>query len=306
MARTLTDIYNEAQAARKKYLCLTEFENDSKMSIINALLWVSSACIWTFETLLDVYTVDMGEALNNRINGTPAYYASALLKYQQGDSLVVNEEGTSFSYSKIDEEKRIISKVSYSEFSTEGFHDKGLILKVAKEKEPGQYEKLSEDELIGASAYINQIKFAGTNVKVVSREGDVLCPKLTVYHDGAVPTEEVYENIASSLRKFLQEMQYDSLLYSQKIIDAIQQADHVVDVYIDSSSGQGIYTAQYNDDNVLIEANPESPDPEKYLTLIKRHISSSAGYFKESTKTGMEAQIPTWKESIILKVEGEE
>lgn len=305
MARTLTDIYNEAKKNKDKYLALSEFENDSKMSIINSLLWVSAACIWTFETILDVYTVDLSLALQNRINGTPAYYASALLKYQKGDQLIVNEEGSSFAYANIDEEKRIITKVSYSEFDVEGFHDKGIIYKVAS-GQPGNYSRIGTEDLIGVQAYIDQIKFAGTYIRVVSRDGDILCPKLTVYHDGALPAEEVYQNIEKSLQEFIANMQYDSVLYSQKVIDAIQKAEHVVDVYVDVDSGQGVFVAQYNDDNNLIEVNPESPDPDKYLQKVKRSITSSAGYFRESSKTGKEANIPQWKETIILKIEGEE
>lgn len=304
MARTLTEIYNEAKKTKDKYLALSEFDNDSKMSVINSLLWVSAACIWTFETILDVYTVDMALALQNRINGTPAYYTSALLKYQKGDQLVVAEDGASFAYANIDEEKRIITRVSYSEFNVEGFHDKGLIYKVASGS-PGAYTRISSDDVIGIQAYLDQIKFAGTYLRVVSREGDVLCPKLTVYHDGAIPTEEVYQNIENELKEFISNLQYDSILYTQKVIDAIQKAEHVVDVYIDSEAGQGVFVAQYNDDNNLIEVNPGSSDPDKYLQLVQRAITSSAGFFKESSKEGQEANIPKWKETIILKIEGE-
>ena len=70
MARTLTEIFTQAKEARNNYLQLTEFENDSKMSVIDAFTWVSSACIWTFENLLDVFKVDLARDLQNRINGT--------------------------------------------------------------------------------------------------------------------------------------------------------------------------------------------------------------------------------------------
>ena len=74
MSRTLTEIYNEAVETRNKYLELTELTNDSKMSIINAFTWVTAAAI----------------------NGTSAYYANAMLKWQYGDDLIINDEGTAF------------------------------------------------------------------------------------------------------------------------------------------------------------------------------------------------------------------
>ena len=46
MSRTLTEIYNEAVEARNQYLELTELTNNSKMSIINAFTWVTSAAIF--------------------------------------------------------------------------------------------------------------------------------------------------------------------------------------------------------------------------------------------------------------------
>ena len=59
MARTLSDIYQEAKTARDARLELTEFHNGSKMSILDAFTWVTAACIWSFENLLDVFKVDV-------------------------------------------------------------------------------------------------------------------------------------------------------------------------------------------------------------------------------------------------------
>ena len=119
MSRTLSEIYTQAKEYRNQYLELTEFENDSQMSILDAFTWVVAACIFAFENVLDVFRVDIARDIANRINGTPAYYANALLKYQSGDELLMNDEGTNFSYASVDETKRIISKVSYSEIQEE-------------------------------------------------------------------------------------------------------------------------------------------------------------------------------------------
>lgn len=89
MSRTIKEIYNEAVAERNRRLELAEFASDSKLSVMNGILWVVAAAIYSFETLLDVFAVDISEAINGRINGTPAYYANALLQYQQGDVLFV-------------------------------------------------------------------------------------------------------------------------------------------------------------------------------------------------------------------------
>lgn len=295
MSRTLTEIYNESVKTREKYLELNEYNNDSKMSVINAFTWVTSAAIYSFETLLDVFMADMATALNHRINGTPAYYANAMLKWQYDDDLVISDDGTSFKYATIDKSKRVITHVSYQEQYVEAFKDDVLILKVATGNK-NELSQLSDEQLIAARAYLNQIKFAGVKCNIVSRRGDVLVPRVTVYYDGGISKEELYDKIDEALVQFIQDMQFDSLIYAQKVLDAIQKVEHVVDVYIDKNAPveQGVFIAQYNDNNKLGE-----------LTKIDRKCYTSSGYAKQSTKKDQEAAIPTFREAITLKLEGE-
>lgn len=302
MARTLTEIYTEAKNKRDEYLELNSISNGSKMSILDAFTWVSSACIWSFENIMDVFMVDVASDIQNRINGNAAYYANALLKYQSGDSLSMNDDGTAFSYSTVDEGKRIVTKVSYAEYSEAGFYDKQLLLKIASGK-AGSYSRISGDELIAIKSYVDQISFAGQHVNVVSRTGDVLIPRITVYYDGAVSADEAYSNIEAALKNFIAGIEFDGKVYVQKIIDSIQSAEHVVDVFIDPSvSSQGIFVAQYNDDDNLINV-AQTGQPANYEQKIDRKFTPNSGYLKQSTKTGVEANLQTWKESITLKVE---
>ena len=295
MSRTLTEIYNEAVETRNKYLELTELTNDSKMSIINAFTWVTAAAIYSFETLLDVFTTDIAKTFTQRINGTSAYYANAMLKWQYGDDLIINDEGTAFHYATEDTTKRLITHVCYQEYYNEEFKDNILILKVAS-GEGRSLSQLSDEELIAARAYLNQIKFAGVKCNVVSRRGDVLVPRLTVYYDGAITKEELYDNIDTALIDFIVNMKFDSLVYSQKIIDAIQKVEHVTDVHIDheASVEQGIFIAQYNDNN---ELGP--------LTKIERKCYLASGYAKQSTQQDAESELPTFREAIVIKLETE-
>lgn len=296
MSRTLTQIYTEAVDTRNKYLELTELTNDSKMSIINAFTWVVAAAIYSFETLMDVFVVDIATTFNSRINGTPDYYANSMLKWQYGDSLIVDEYGTSFYYAQEDVTKRIITHVSYQEAHSEEYKDDVLILKVAT-GDGNKMSKLTDDQLIAARSYLNQIKFAGVKCNVVSRNGDVLVPRVTIYYDGGVSKEELYDAIDKSLTDFLTSMKFDSLIYTQKVIDVLQKTPHVTDVYIDpkASVQQGIFIAQYDDDNLLGE-----------LQKIDRKIYTSSGYVKQSTKKDAESEIPTFREAIVLKLEGDE
>ena len=298
MSRTLSEIYAITKEYRDKHLELTEFKNESKMSILDAFTWVTSASIWVFENVMDVFKIDLAKDLQNRINGTPAYYANALLKYQTGDILVVNEDGTKFSYATVDENKRIVTKVAYSEEDEDGFHDRLLVLKIAT-GQPGAYERINDDELLAIRSYLNQILFAGQHALVVSRKGDVLIPRVTVYYDGAVTQEEVFSNIENALNEFTANVDFNGMVYAQKIIDCIQSAEHVTDVEVvsDNTNHQGISVAQYDDDNHIIEL-----DGNKEIR-VGRYFIPNSGYLKQSTKSGEEKDFPTWRESIILKLE---
>lgn len=299
MIRSLSEIYADAKDCRNKYLELTEFENSSKMSILDAFTWVVAACIWTFENILDVFKVDLARDLNNRINGTAAYFANALLKYQSGDNLIMSDDGTKFSYPTIDTSKRVVTKVAYYEEEEPGFHDKIIRFKIATGM-PGAYSKIEESELVSIRAYLNQILFAGQHAKVVSRIGDVLVPRVVVYYDGAVTESELHDSIETALNNYIANIEFNGLVYSQKVVDAIQKVEHVTDVEIgsDDNDHQGIFLARYDDDNNLI-----TDENGNELTKIGRYYIPNSGYIKQSSCVGVEKNLPKWRDSIILKLE---
>ena len=293
MSRTIKDIYNEAVKERNKRLELAEFSNDSKLSIMNGITWAFAAVIYSFETLLDVFTLDISTAINSRVNGTPLFYVNALLQYQKGDELTVREDGLAFGYSEIDETKRIISQVSYSESSSDVNLDNKLILKVAQ-GEKGHLSPVASDDLVLITSYLNKIKFAGARIEVTSSEGDVLIPKLSVYYDGAIRETEIYDLIEEKLNDYMMTIDFDSSIYVSKIIEAIKNAEHVTDVYIDETANpeQGVFIASYDTDGKLMS-------PKK----IGRMTHTNSGYLKASSKEGQEKDIPGFREAIKLIVE---
>jgi hypothetical protein len=293
MSRTINDIYKEAVEERNKRLELKEFKSDSKLSVLNGITWAFAAVIQSFETLLDVFAIDISNAMNNRINGTPAYYANALLQYQKGDTLVVREDGLAFGYAAVDKTKQIITQVSYVESTQDEKLDSTLILKVAT-GEQGKLAMIPKEELLMINAYINQIKFAGTRINVISREGDVLIPKVTAYYDGAVTEAEVFDNIEEKLNEYIMNAAFDSSVYTSKIMEVIKSAEHVTDVYIDpdESPEQGIFLACYNADGHIGSQKK-----------IGRVMQTESGYLRQSSGKGEEESLPNFREAIKLIVD---
>ncbi len=293
MSRTIRQIYEEAVVERNKRLELEEFSNDSKMSVLNGVAWMVAALIYTFESILDVFAVDVSETLESRINGTPRYYADALLNYQKGDRLVVREDGLAFGYANVDPSKRIITQVSYVESTDSQNVDSKLILKVATGKR-GALHEIDAEELTLITTYINQLKFAGTRIEVISRKGDVLIPRITVYWDGAVPEAEIYDALDEALHTYVMSIDFDAAVYVNRVWEAIRSVEHVTDVWIDSSDtpAQGIFLASYDGDGNLQPAR-----------RIERMTHTSSGYVRESTGMGAEAELPTFRQSIKLVID---
>lgn len=293
MARTINEIYKDIISEKDKRLELSDIQSDSKVSIFNGIAWTVAAAIYSFETIMDVFTVDMNNALQERINGTPSYYVNSLLKYQHGDKLKIRDDGLGFGYEKVDESKRIVTQASYQEDSNEQSLDTKLILKVATGTN-GKLSPLTSDQLMMVTSYVNQIKFAGTTIEVVSRKGDIIIPRLTVYHDGALPEETMRSKIDEALNSFIMETKFNSAIYVSNIVNCLMAVEHVTDVYMDVNAvpQQGVYIVSYESDGSM--ANEKR---------IGRMAYASSGFLRESSKEDEEADIPNFREAIVLKVD---
>jgi hypothetical protein len=293
MSRTIKEIYSEAVRERNRRMELAEFSNDSKMSVMNGMTWAFAAVIYSFESILDVFAIDISTTLNNRINGTPVYYANALLQYQKGDMLSVREDGLAFGYASKDEAKRIITQVSYSESTSDTNLDNKLILKVATGTK-GNLSAIGPEELVMINAYITQVKFAGTRIEVISRKGDVLIPCVSVFYDGAVMEAEMYDAIEGKLNEYIMNIDFDAGVYVSRIVEAIKKAPHVTDVYMDDTSvpGQGIFLACYDADGHIMPSRK-----------IARMTHTSSGYIRQSTGKGEERDLPDFRQAIKLIID---
>ena len=189
--------------------------------------------------------------------------------------------------------KQIITQVSYVESTQDEKLDSTLILKVAT-GEQGKLAMIPKEELLMINAYINQIKFAGTRINVISREGDVLIPKVTAYYDGAVTEAEVFDNIEEKLNEYIMNAAFDSSVYTSKIMEVIKSAEHVTDVYIDpdESPEQGIFLACYNADGHIGSQKK-----------IGRVMQTESGYLRQSSGKGEEESLPNFREAIKLIVD---
>ena len=293
MSRTTKEIFNQLVDEKNKRLELVEINSKSKVSVMNGLLWVVAAGIKSFEAVMDAFIIDISSHLENRVNGTPSYYANALLSYQHGDDLIIKDNGTSFGYSNVDESKRIITKVAYSELELDTQRDNRILYKVATGRQ-GELKPITDEQLIAVKAYLNKIKFAGVDIDVTSKKGDILIPRLTVYHTGQLTDTEMFGLIEEKLHNFISQLTFDARVRKIDIIEAIKSTNYVTDVYIDKNMEPegGIFIAKYNDDGELQDE-----------VELDRVMDLASGYLTESSKVGDEEKVPSFRDSLTLKVE---
>lgn len=291
--RSVKEIYDEIIEEKNKRMELNEINSKSRVSIMNGIAWVVAAAIRSLEVTMEVFGADTMAFIDKKIHGTADYYANALLKYQHGDELTIREDGLGFGYLNIDPSKNIITKVAYFEQPSDLEKDNRALYKLATGA-VGSLRQLDDEQMIAVRAYIDKIKFLGTNIDITSRKGDVLIPRITVYHNGMLPESVLMEKIVTDINDYISILTFDAMFKVSEIIDVVMHVDTVTDVFIDPTTepAGGIYVAKYDNEHNLTS-------PEK----IDRITELASGYLVESSKMDDEKDLPSFKECITLKVE---
>lgn len=245
MANTIEYIKEKIEATVKEKL--PELARSAASRVAEWKLWtyIVAVAIHAFELIMDNFQKEI-TALTTRITpGTVRWYAEMCKRFQNGNSLSF-DENTGLLYYKEDfpESSRIIKNVAISEGvdedeAADGQPDAGtpsgrpcLNIKVAKE-ENGKIVELSQEELRNFGGYIDAIKFAGCQTKVISTKADRVFYKLTVYHDPAEASEKVRTGVETALSDFKKSIDFDGILYRQKFLDAVMAVNGVVTCVLD-------------------------------------------------------------------------
>lgn len=284
MSKTLSQIYSEAVRKRNLYLQITELNSgltQSKMSILNLITYVQALLIYSYQTVLDVFEINIANLINSRINGTSTWYAAMALKFQynsianSGDTLIFDEDTLKIRYETIDETHRIVAK---SAFDDNGAN--GIILKICKKNSNSaeiangiNYTQLSSNELTAFKGYINQIKFIGAKVQTLSIPGDIITIKNCeiTYDDQYITDEQAMQVVRDAMINFASSLDYNAFIYSQTIIDSILSSEYIVNI----STGVQITIKEYN-------TTTRKYDEEKPLTNIQKAYSGYVRFLDEN------------------------
>lgn len=248
MARTIAEIQQEILIEKDRYSELAVLTNDSKTSIWRLWVYIMATAIWIHEKIVE------RNALISRPH-TLNWYREQAFNYVSGADLVWQDGYFRFdtsSISNIDEAKLIkncaISERLFNDVFTDDnatqnteelikeyyYNQVGIVtIKVAKEV-GGVPAQLTTSEKIPFIAYMNEIKDAGTQIRVISTSGDKIRIVLEVYVDplviytqganaGALISNVSTKPVEDIVTNYLRTLEFNGAFVPTFLVDKIQE-----------------------------------------------------------------------------------
>lgn len=250
MARTIQQIYDEMVAEKQSMSnlnllqpnidnsqnLLNDLTSSSKVAIWRLIFFVIAVSIWSLEKLFDQQKTEIEERAAELVTGTTLWYRDQALIFQNGDTLTW--DGNKYSYPSINESAKIIKRAAVIEAGGQ------VRIKVAK-LTSGLPVPLSLSEKTSFEAYINKIKFAGTNVDIISLSSDLLKISYKIVYDplvlnlnGELISNTTIKPIELAITNHIQNLPFNGVLNLTKLTDEVQKASGVIDAIINSAEAK--------------------------------------------------------------------
>ncbi|MFA9212463.1 MAG: baseplate J/gp47 family protein [Candidatus Methylacidiphilales bacterium] len=254
MARNTQEIRAELDSAYKEQFELT----DEQMTTILAkeskaggwATWrgIFAMAAFTLELLFDRFVTLVTEMAKGVEYGNKKWWSSQILRFQYGDLLV--ETNGKFAYAAIDAEKQIISRCAFPEYD-------GLVLVKIAHLNGSNLEKISDaGQLAAIQSYIKTIKPAGIRHQLISANADKLAFSINIVYEGKLVEADLKTNVETTIKSFLNDLSlsdFDGLFRPNKLRDALEAIDGVLDVFIVSAQKQVAGSTTWQD--VSLTAN---------------------------------------------------
>lgn len=213
----------------------------SSSTVAEWKLWayIFAVAIHVFEVILDKFRAEIDTITNKITPGTVRWYAEMCYRFQNGHELLFDEKTAMLYYAKDDPDSKIVKVVAISENSNK------LLIKAATLDGNNKIVPLSMEEKYNFAAYIDAIKFAGVETDVISVSEDKIRYNINVWFDPSIPLSLVRENVLTALDTFKAGIGFDSMIYTQKLIDAVMSAEGVVTCSLVSLSRKGVSDSDF-------------------------------------------------------------
>lgn len=221
--RTVAEIEAAIIAEKDTKPALVGLSNTSPTAIWRLWVYIIAFAHWLHEQFFAAHVSEVEAIASRAIPGTSKWYHYQILQYQDGYTLAWNATTLKYEYSAIDESAKLINLAAVKENAAGG-----LIVKVAK-KTGTNPEPLAAPELSAFTSYLNQIKFAGTFISVISENADDIKIYADIYYNGTQLQNNVKLKVESAINSYLFKLPFDGIFQLSKLQDAIQSVPEIVD-----------------------------------------------------------------------------
>lgn len=261
----MTDQFMSEPVIREKYGLQ---ENDtfegsfSSVSIESILFGIFASAAYVMEQLFDNFTASVDRKIAAAIPATIPWYHNACLKYQHGDKLVLDQDTQQYRYEEEDPSKQLVKFAAC--------RDKGgyVYILVSGEDEEGLPTALKSNVIMPFEEYLKAIKPAGIQLDIHTYNPDDVVMSIAIQYDslilnpdGSLINDESRYPVEDAINTYLRNIEYGGIFNKTKLVDAIQQADGVLDLQV-----QSIAAKAYGDDS--------------YTVVVKNNYESVGGAFK--------------------------
>lgn len=273
MARTVLQIYDQIIAEKQSMSALSALQPsiDTSQSLLSDLSTTSKVAIWrlwafvtaviihTLEVYHDNHKMDVEDIISRSVPGTIKWYSERCLEWQFGDALVFTDNV--YKYNPVIPANRIVKRVSVRDTQNSPGQ---VLIKVAKVDALNNVLPLSATELQLFSQYLDEIKFAGTRISLISQNPDTIVGNFTIWFDGQLVPFTVLTEVDVAVKLYLRAIPFDGVFRVSDLILAIKAVKGVIDLQINSLIG--------------VSGNNSTPIAREYL--------SQSGYFTDRPGQG--------------------
>ena len=231
--RTYNEIYQAIIDKKDLTPELADLTSISQSAIWKLLAHLTATAIYIFEGILYTETAMLETKIERNKYGFIRWYAIVAQLFQYNDNLLFDENTGNYGYAVIDESLQIITHVSAREnkFTSE------VVLKVSK-TEAGLLTKLTTTELTAFTAYMQAVKVAGTNLRIISENADIVMINGTVKYSGQYSLLSRKELIGAALLDYRNSFDYNGIIRANDIIQIIRDVPGVVDFVLSVLTGE--------------------------------------------------------------------
>ena len=243
MARTIQQIYDSIIAEKQTLSSLngltpnpetyvnflSQLASSSRVAIWRLFAYIIAVAIYTTEVLWDLFKKDIEEIAAQAEAGTVRWYQERVLDFQFGDVLIYADG--KYQYAVLDDSLKVVKRCAVVERP-----DGVVFIKTAKLDSGGLPIPLDSPELTALTAYMQQIKFAGTFLSVNSFNADTLKLYYDIYYSAELDLTTVQTAVYAAVQSFIANLPFNGALNINKLTDALQALTGVKDPKFNSAA----------------------------------------------------------------------